>query len=467
MNIPISIVLCLLFTALTGTIAYLFFMLICRINRETNILKTRYFLLKTVIVSFTIPVYFLFEMATRYEYRSWVNSIFATTPTLARIISVIIVMWIAGMIFQGIRLFLKTKQHRLCVKTYQTTDKYQALLKETKEKLGIQSKVLVKEGEYHESPFITGVLMPSICIPYQNYDEDTLRYIFLHELIHYKHRDLVTIYVIRVLSMIYWFHPIFWKDYLLLQYRELLEDACDIAVCNFTKDHRKYIRILLRMVLNSADIQHTAPVFLSESRKDVERRIQNMERYKNQRSIRRILTTILMAAVFCGSIVVVCAAETGVVSGYQKVYDATWEGAEEEISGNTFNALEEVYEPAFRDFDISVETVDTSSYRYDYLLSTSNNSYTLEYILLGNSEKRKVTDHELSAGDKVLVALTVNPADEDIKVGFYMSNGYMRYITGSGNIYHIFNIYEDDTYQFFIQNDNSTAVEVDGYYSIQ
>lgn len=67
----------------------------------------------------------------------------------------------------------------------------------------------------------------------------------------------------------------------------------------------------------------------------------------------------------------------------------------------------------------------------------------------------------------MIVSLTVAPADKNVKVGFYMSNGYVRYITGSGNIYHTFTIYDDDRYTFFIQNNNSTTVDVGGYYSIQ
>lgn len=460
MSIPISIVLCLLFTLLTGSIAYLFFGLICLTNRKTNVLKSRYILLKAVILAFTIPVCFLIEVAISYEPDGWVNSIFTSTPTLHRISLLVICVWCIGIFLKAIYLFVATKDYRLCIKTYQITSKYDQVLQESKNLLGVRRNIRVKEGEYYESPFVTGVIAPTICLPMGKCDNESLHFIFMHELIHYKHRDLAMIYLIRVLSAVYWFYPVFWKDKILLQYRALLEDACDIDVCKYTENHRNYIATLVRMVLNNTDIRHTAPVFLSENYEDVQRRIKNMERYESQKPLKRFFVTILMVAVFCGSTIVVYAAENGVVEGYHKVYDATWEGLEEEMNGNTSNTLEEVYELAVVDPNITVEYVDDS-------LSAYASTYHVDYTISGNSEKKYTNGHTLSAGDKVLVSITVDPSDKNVKVGFYMSGGYVRYITGSGNIYHTFTIYDDDTYRFFVQNNNSTTVDVDGYYSIQ
>lgn len=460
MSIPISIVMCLLFTVLTGSVAYGFFWLICRINSKTNVLKSRYILLKAVILAFVIPLCFLIEVAVSYVNGVWVNYIFKATPDLYRTSWIIICIWIIGIAFRFFYMLKETRNYRLCVKTYQITSKYNDALQKAKESLGIKRNIRIKEGEFYDSPFITGVFLPTICLPMKEYDSKSLNYVFLHELIHYRHRDLGMIYVIRVLSVLYWFHPVFWKDKILLQYRELLEDACDIDMCRCIENYRNYISVLVRMVLNNADIKTTAPVFLSESYEDVKRRADNMERYKSQKPLKRVLVTILTVAVFCGSTVVVYAAENGVVIGYNKAYDATWEGLEEEMNGNTSNTLEEVYELAVVDPNITIGHVENDT-------TTYGTSYTFDYTIAGNTEKRYSTGHALTTGDKVLVALSIDPTDKNVKVGFYMSNGYVRYITGSGDIYHTFTIYDDDTYRFFIQNNNSTAVDVDGYYSIR
>lgn len=460
MSIPISIVLCLVFTALTGSVAYGFFWLICKANRTTNVLKSRYILLKVVILTFVIPICFLLEILLTYESGTFVNTVFKVTPFTYKVSWIVLAVWIVGALLRCIDVFTKTKKHRMRVKTYLHTQNYQDVLQSTKDTLGIKRKIQIKEGEYYESPLLTGVFAPAICLPMKDFDKGDLPYIFMHELLHYKQKDMMFLRLLYILTTVYWFHPLFWNGKLILQYRTLMEDACDISVCKQVANYREYVAVLLRMIMTQADIQKTAPVFLAEAHEDVVRRIDNMERYKRQKPLKRILITTLIVVVFCASTLVVYAAERGVVAGYHKVYDATWEGLEEEMNGNTANTLTEVYELAVEDPAITVEYVEEDT-------STYASAYTFDYTIAGNTEKRKSSGHELSNGDKVLVSLTVDPSDKNVKVGFYMSGGYVRYITGSGDIYHTFTIYDDDTYTFFVQNNNSSTVEVDGYYSIR
>lgn len=460
MSIPISIVLCMILTALTGTVAYLFFWFVCKFNRRTNVLHVRYRLLKIVVLAFVIPICFVLEVFTRYDRGVWTNTIFGATPMLQSIMFGITIVWVLGILVQIFRFLKRGKPYRWCIKTYHKTAKYDSVVTDKKQELGIRRKIRVKEGEYYESPFITGILFPTICMPSRNYTECELNYVILHELIHYKHKDLCMILLIRALSAVYWFHPLFFKNTLLFQYRTLLEDACDITVCNREENHEKYIVVLLSMALKNTDFRYAGPVFLSEDVSDVERRVANMKRYKNQKTGRRIVTAILMAVLFCTSTIFVYAAESGVVNGYQQLYDATWRGVEEEMNGNTSNTLEEYYEVAVLNPAITVEYVDDE-------ISTYTNTHYVDYSIAGNTEKRKSNGHALSNGDKVLVSLTVEPSDKNVRVGFYMSNGYVRYISGSGDIYHTFTIYDDDTYYFFVQNNNSSAIEVNGYYNIR
>lgn len=460
MNIPISILLCMLFTMITGTIAYVFFVILCKGNRDTKVLKFRYVLLKIVIFAFLLPVYFGFEILSRLENDTWTNTIFGTTPFLTFFAFLVLSVWILGMILSLIPLLKNLNIYRTSLKLYETTTDYDGALFRMKARLGLTKTICVRKGDYYESPFCTGIVRPAICLPNLVYSKEELDYIFMHELIHHKHKDLWMLGIIQVLSVIYWFHPVVRKNRLLLQYRELMEDACDIDVCRQTEDDKRYISVLLRMSLKIVESRKEIPVFLSESYEDVLRRIANMEKYKSQKPMKRVLVTSLVATVFCGSSLVVYAAECGVVAGYEKVYDATWQGVEEEINGNTENTLEEVYELAVMDENIAIEYADED-------VSVCSSVFYVDYTISGNTEKRKSSSHALSSGDKVIVSLTVAPTDKNVKVGFYMSNGYVRYITGSGNIYHTFTIYDDDRYTFFVQNNNSTTVEVGGYYSIQ
>lgn len=460
MNIPISILLCLLLTALTGTVALVFWVIVGLLDRKKLALKAHYCLLKTVLLLFMVPVCFCLELLYRYEEGTWINTIFSGTLVMNRVADVLLVLWIAGMVIRVIKSYEQIVSHRLYIKTYQKTDRYDTILIKTKQCLRIKRKISIKEGEYDTSPFITGVFTPAICISGEDISQKSLEYMLLHELIHYRHRDVLWLCILRVLSVVYWFHPAFWKEKLVAWYRELMEDVCDIDVCRQVADYNDYIKVLLNTAVQTMEPPKPAPVFLSESCKDIIRRRDNMNRYQQQKLAKRLLIAIFVIALFCGSTGAVYAAEQSVVIGYRTVYDATTRGHEEEMNGNTENTLTEYYEPAVEDPNIAVEYVTEE-------VDTFSTLYSIDYTLSAYSEKRKTTGHTLSAGDKILVSVSMNPEDQNVKVGFRMSTGEVRYIVGSENIYHTFTIYDNATYYFFVQNDNATAVEVVGHYSIK
>lgn len=460
MSIPISIFLCLLFTMITGTIAYLFFIIICKINRVTKVMKSRYVLMKAVIVSFFIPAFFIFEVIQSREDGCWTNTLFKVSPVLYNIVYIVLTIWLIGVLIHLILLLHYIHIQILSLKTYSETDEYNACLEYTKQKVGIKRRIRVYKGAYYESPCCYGVIRPGIYLPEISCTNKVIEHIFMHELLHHKNGDLLMLTIIRWLNLVYWFHPLFRKNRLLLKYRELMEDACDIDVCKRIDNYKEYIQVLIQMILRTTDQKNNVPVFLSEGFEDVMRRIDNMEKYNSQKPMKRVFVTILSVIVFSGSSLAVFAADSGVSAGYEKLYDTTWQGMEEEMNGNTENTLEEVYEIAVPDESITIETVEDD-------MSAYSSFYVVNYTISGNTEKRKSSSHALKAGDKVLVAVTVDPADKNVKIGFHMSNGYVRYITGSGDIYHTFTIYDDDNYTFFIQNNNSTSVEVYGHYSIK
>lgn len=460
MNIPISILVCLFLTMLTGTVALGFYTLVLVIDRKKQALKAHYWLLKLVLLLFIIPVCFCIELLYRYEDGMWINTIFAGSLLMNRVANVLLVAWIVGMGIGFIKVCKQIIKHRLYIKTYQKTDRYNDVLDEVKKSLGVKQKIYILEGEYNISPFVSGVFIPTICVPKADYNRETMTYIIKHELTHYKHRDVLWLCILRVLFVVYWFYSVFWREKLINLYRELMEDVCDIDVCKQNNEYDDYIRILISTALKTEELTNPAPVFLSENCKDIIRRKNNMKRYQQQKPMKRLMITMLVVALFCSSTGVVYAAEQAVVTGYRSVYDATSIGWEEEMNGNMENTLIEYREPAVDDPNITVEYVDND-------MATYSNVYPIDVTLSGNSERRYTTGHTLNAGDKILVAVNIDPADKNVKVGFRMSTGEIRYIVGAGDIYHTFTIYDDATYYFFVQNSNSTTVEVGGYYDIR
>lgn len=96
------------------------------------------------------------------------------------------------------------------------------------EELNIKHSVPLYASCSISSPVSYGLIRPKIMIP-QDMDIELsaqdLRYIFLHELQHYKQKDAVLNYVSCIFQILYWFNPLIWYGFRIM--RKDREIACD------------------------------------------------------------------------------------------------------------------------------------------------------------------------------------------------------------------------------------------------
>ena len=100
----------------------------------------------------------------------------------------------------------------------------------------ITKSIPVYSAAYLKSPVIAGFWKPCIFLPVHlisDKNETDIRYMLLHELQHYKHKDGFINYLINLAGMIYWFNPFVW--YALKEMRGDREIACDSSVLNLLK----------------------------------------------------------------------------------------------------------------------------------------------------------------------------------------------------------------------------------------
>ncbi len=99
--------------------------------------------------------------------------------------------------------------------------------------MNLAGDIPVYSTAFLKSPVIAGLFRPCIYLPIHLIsDRDTkrMRYLLLHELQHYKHKDLLVNYFANVIHILYWFHPFVW--YALREMRNDCEIACDTSVLN-------------------------------------------------------------------------------------------------------------------------------------------------------------------------------------------------------------------------------------------
>lgn len=145
-------------------------------------------------------------------------------------------VWIVGMVF-GVIYFGYTLCRIYHIRknaypvTMQTEPELYSQFCSCADELGITRKGRLYASCSLSTPVSYGWICPRILIP-QDFDillsREEMRFIFLHELQHEKHRDAVLNTVICILQIAYWFNPFVWYAFRLLKSDR--EIACDYSV---------------------------------------------------------------------------------------------------------------------------------------------------------------------------------------------------------------------------------------------
>ncbi len=120
-----------------------------------------------------------------------------------------------------------------------------ALLDKVKSELKIKRKIRLKVCKNIQSPMLVGIILPTIYIPQTEICDENMRMIFLHELTHYKRRDLFIKWLAAFVNAVHWFNP--FAYIMCANVSEACEIACDMTVTeNMSEDEQKiYMKTIL------------------------------------------------------------------------------------------------------------------------------------------------------------------------------------------------------------------------------
>ncbi|NFE19069.1 M56 family metallopeptidase [Clostridium botulinum] len=159
-----------------------------------------------------------------------------------------------------------------------------SLLEECKKKLSINRSIPIYACDDFKAPCVYGVLKPKIYIPKYKYSTDDYKYlshIFLHELIHYKRKDLIYNFLGTITILIYWFNPIIW--FIVKKMKLQREYACDAYVLEILgkEESIEYGMTLInfsKLISSSRKVPQLAVFF--ETKNQVKRRIKMIKNFK-------------------------------------------------------------------------------------------------------------------------------------------------------------------------------------------
>lgn len=144
-------------------------------------------------------------------------------------------------------------------------------------------------------PLIWGLRQPLLILPASAllWSEERLRAVLLHEIAHWRRRDVLSLLVMRVATAVYWFHPIVWT--LAGVARRECERACDDAVLSAGMPASDYAAHLTAIARNLGREEPFGAVTVAMSRpSELEGRVAAILRSNARRAVvsRRLYATL-------------------------------------------------------------------------------------------------------------------------------------------------------------------------------
>lgn len=152
------------------------------------------------------------------------------------------------------------------------------------------------------SPLLIGFFRPCIVLPCTDIPKKDFQYIVLHELTHYKRRDIFYKWLVQITVCLHWFNPLVY-----LMSREITracEFSCDEAVlakmgCGIAQDYGK--TLLDAMAAVGKYKEKLGAVTLSENKQLLKERLGAIMKFKTPSKKVKILTAVLTLCIVIGA----------------------------------------------------------------------------------------------------------------------------------------------------------------------
>ncbi|MCD8329218.1 MAG: M56 family metallopeptidase, partial [Lachnospiraceae bacterium] len=380
--------------------------------------------------------------------------LFFATPTIDRVVRIFLGVWCVGVFLvlgahlsQAVRTERRYRRARLSC-DHAAEELFQKICRE----LGIMQSPELYQSYVVTVPMQVGVIHPVIYLPVRSWEEHSLRIVLLHELNHYRQRDVLVKWLTILVVSLHWFNPAAW----ILQ-RKLIrwsEYSCDLLCVGQCGEAKKYFQTILEMAERRGRPARICASALFEDQSELERRIRQVK--KNRGKVGKgWISALLIAGILVASTVSVCAATTVAAHVYYDVFQATDEAVEEELdpiqelteytdNGPAENILEEEGEVTGR------EKSGLTSFEWTV---TANTSKTAPAVYV-------------ASGKSIFISCTLDNENQSVRMGIIDSSNNRRYVIVKSYGSHSFAIKESGSYRVFIENTNESAVDVYGSYKV-
>ncbi|KHD36658.1 Zn-dependent protease [Clostridium acetobutylicum] len=177
------------------------------------------------------------------------------------------------------------------------------LLEKCKKEMKIKRNIQIKKSKSVNTPCITGLIKPCILIPdYIAYKltKEEIKHVIIHELSHFKHKDIIINWISIVLNLIHWFNPILY--FFFRKFKQDSEIACDAKALSYIKsrERKEYGKTIINLIaiISSFDVKPWEVAMVNKS--EIKRRIIMISKFKKRRIAGTIVGVLVVAVVGAG-----------------------------------------------------------------------------------------------------------------------------------------------------------------------
>ncbi|MBO5007854.1 MAG: M56 family metallopeptidase [Clostridia bacterium] len=176
------------------------------------------------------------------------REISVTQDVKIKVLDLLAIIWICGV---GIFLMIVMMSYLIYIlqrRKNAISMEGNSVLLEVKRELKIRRKIRVRMSPDVGSPMLVGVFFPVVYMPCKEIPHDMMRLVFLHELTHYKRKDLIIKWFALLVNAVHWFNPL---SYLISSnLSEACEISCDMEVTKNMNDEEQklYMKTILELV---------------------------------------------------------------------------------------------------------------------------------------------------------------------------------------------------------------------------
>lgn len=179
-------------------------------------------------------------------------------------------------------------------------ERLEQILEDCKVQLHIKKNIKILLQNNKKTPSIFGLISPAILISDEILQQEdlTIKYIFLHELSHYKRKDALFNYVLLVTVSLHWFNPVIWFLFKIIR-QDIELGADELASQKLTKHQRKeYGMVLINSLKNFTEENNTTNMLcISDTEKNMKRRLTMLKGKRKNLFIGLLILVIVLGAV--------------------------------------------------------------------------------------------------------------------------------------------------------------------------